>query len=242
MLWLCRSKSITRIFISILLLLYVLTLLNIHPICRITDLLVTRMLHLVLRFDLFYRFSSTRRTMNGHLKTLHNFTDSLIRRRRNELLLDARNGDATSTQQEPTTTTHYLLNDDGSKRKQNFVDILLHAQIDGRPLSNLDIREEVDTFMFEGHDTTTSAITFCLYNIAKYATVQRRCVEEIRRVMGGDRAGDADAAVAAPTMGQLNSMPYMDLVIKETLRLFPAVPVVGRIIEQETTISEYRRR
>lgn len=93
----------------------------------------------------------------------------------------------------------------------NLLDILLVSTIDGKHLTNDDIREEIDTFMFEvklisgnflmnfrfyfhyqGHDTTNSALAFTLYNIAKYPSIQQKCFDEIRKVIGDNKDGEVD--------------------------------------------------
>lgn len=51
-------------------------------------------------------------------------------------------------------------------------------------LSDAEFRAEVDTFMFEGHDTTTSAISWFLYCMALYPEHQDRCREEVREILG----------------------------------------------------------
>lgn len=53
----------------------------------------------------------------------------------------------------------------------------------GKGLSNQEIADEVDTFMFEGHDTTAAGISFALYNLAKYPEIQRKCREEVMEVL-----------------------------------------------------------
>ena len=50
-------------------------------------------------------------------------------------------------------------------------------------MTDLEIREEVDTFMFEGNDTTASAISWCLYNMATHPEYQQKCREEIQQIM-----------------------------------------------------------
>lgn len=89
------------------------------------------------RFNVFYQFTEMCREEAKVLKILHDFTDSVILSRRDELASLPRNIRTTS-------------NDDelGIKKKSAFLDMLLQATIDGEPLSNEDIREEVDTFMF----------------------------------------------------------------------------------------------
>lgn len=83
----------------------------------------------------------------------------------------------------------------------------------------------------QGHDTTTTAITFCLYNIAKYPEVQKKCFEECRSIFGDDKR-------APTTLADLNNLSYLDLVIKESLRLYPSVPYIGRKSNEEILISK----
>lgn len=87
------------------------------------------------------------------------------------------------------------------------------------------------TFDLQGHDTTTSGITFCLYCIAQNQDVQRKCFQEIRDVLGDDRTKPA-------TLNDLNNLNYLDLVIKETLRLFPSVPLIARELQEEIIIGK----
>ncbi|XP_055549735.1 cytochrome P450 4d1-like isoform X2 [Wyeomyia smithii] len=104
------------------------------------------------------------------------------------------------------------------------------ATVDGRPLTDEEIREEVDTFMFEGHDTTTSAISFLLYRLAKHPDIQRKVYDEIISVVGEDRTLPVN-------LSQLNEFHYLDLVIKETLRMYPSVPFFGRKITENSEIA-----
>lgn len=74
------------------------------------------------------------------LKILHDFTDNVIVTRREEL----------ATKLEKNEKLIDEENEIGSKRKLALLDVLLQSTIDGKPLTNMDIREEVDTFVFEG--------------------------------------------------------------------------------------------
>lgn len=187
---------------------------------RISAILLERAFSMLLREDFFYRFSGRFKDYKKCLKTLHDFTDNVIMTRRNEL--------------EKIQITNRNDSEDNSetKGKKAFLDILLQAATpDGKPLSNEDIREEVDTFMFEGHDTTTSGISFCLYNIAKYPEVQKKVFAEIEdQIEFGQKL----------TMRELSKLSYLELVIKESLRLYPSVPYFSRrLVSGDLQVGEH---
>lgn len=75
--------------------------------------------------------------------------------------------------------------------------------------------------MFEGDDTTTSGVSHALYCIARHPEVQQKLYEEIQEVIGAKK----DTPI---NIVQLGGLKYMECVIKETLRLHPSVPGVGR--------------
>ncbi|KAJ8929253.1 hypothetical protein NQ314_018077, partial [Rhamnusium bicolor] len=62
-------------------------------------------------------------------------------------------------------TENGIVRDWGEKKKMDFLDILLQSSIDGEPLSREDIREE-------GHDTSSSAISFTVFLLANHPEVQ----------------------------------------------------------------------
>lgn len=89
--------------------------------------------------------------------------------------------------------------------------------------------------MFEGHDTTTSAIGFTLHLISKDGRVQQKMLEEINAVME-EREDQGKDELSYSDLGKLK---YMEMVIKEALRLFPPVAFLGRRIEEDFVLSKY---
>jgi cytochrome P450 family 4 subfamily V len=70
------------------------------------------------------------------------------------------------------------------KRRLVFLDSLI-AQMHAEKLSFEDIQEEVDTFMFEGHDTTAAAINFFCYLVGTDPKVQAKIHAEMDSIFGG---------------------------------------------------------
>ncbi|KQS26030.1 cytochrome P450 4d1 isoform X1 [Drosophila erecta] len=191
----------------------------VQAVKTISMVLHKRMFNILYRFDLTYMLTPLARAEKKALDVLHQFTEKIIVQRREELI---RGGSSQESSNEDA--------DVGAKRKMAFLDILLQSTVDERPLSNLDIREEVDTFMFEGHDTTSSALMFFFYNIATHPEAQKKCFEEIRSVVGNDKSTPVSYEL-------LNKLHYVDLCVKETLRMYPSVPLLGRKVLEDCEIN-----
>ncbi|EGV94559.1 cytochrome P450 4B1 isoform X1 [Cricetulus griseus] len=118
------------------------------------------------------------------------------------------------------------------RRHLDFLDILLGARDEsGIKLSDADLRAEVDTFMFEGHDTTTSGISWFLYCMALYPEHQQRCREEVREILGDQDSFQWD---------DLAKMTYLTMCMKECFRLYPPVPQVFRQLNKPVTFVDGR--
>ncbi len=105
----------------------------------VANSMVNRFFNVCLRPDLLWSLSKQSQEQRRILKVLHQFTENVIKERR--LKLDGM----------VNNNTIESINDIGIKQKRAFIDILLNSTIDGKPLTDRDIREEVDTFMFEVH-------------------------------------------------------------------------------------------
>lgn len=98
-------------------------------------------------------------------------------------------------------------------KRRDILSLLVGARGEGgEAFTDREIRDQVMTLMFAGHDTSTSTLTFMLHELARHPEVTRRLREEQERVLGG----------ASPTTQQLEKeMPYLDMVLDEVLRLYP---------------------
>lgn len=190
--------------------------------------------------------------MMRDIKLMQEFTDKVIVERRTRLEESIKNGTFNSESKldqlnSPLTMdvafrgrlarsslltfpSFFVANEMGIKKRMAFLDVLLQSTVNNKPLTNEDIREEVDTFMFEGHDTTTSGISHTLYLLARHPQVQQKVFEEILEVIGSDK----DKPVS---MRELQELKYLDAVIKESLRMYPPVPMIGRVTEHEVKLG-----
>ncbi|KAJ4931385.1 hypothetical protein JOQ06_025682 [Pogonophryne albipinna] len=118
------------------------------------------------------------------------------------------------------------------KRNVDFLDILLLARDENKQgMSDEDIQAEVDTFMFAGHDTTASAMSFILYSLACHPEYQKMCRDEVLQALDGKDTMEWE---------DLSKIPYTTMFIKESLRLYPPVPGMSRITTKTITFFDGR--
>jgi cytochrome P450 len=100
------------------------------------------------------------------------------------------------------------------ERGEDILSLLLDAaDEDGHTLTDLQVRDEVMTLMFAGHDTTTSTVAFMFYELAHHPEIVARLLAE----------QDSELADGRPTPTQLMSgeLEELERVFDETLRMYP---------------------
>uniref|UniRef100_A0A915MZ28 Cytochrome P450 n=1 Tax=Meloidogyne javanica TaxID=6303 RepID=A0A915MZ28_MELJA len=106
---------------------------------------------------------------------------------------------------------------EAEKRTNCFLDILLDLQ-EQNDFTDEDIREEVETFMFEGHDTVSSSLGFMVFWLGHREKLQEKLRTEMREIFNSDVGRDV-------TLDDMTKMRYAESCIRETMRLLPTVPV-----------------
>ncbi|XP_070544565.1 cytochrome P450 4V2-like [Ptychodera flava] len=174
--------------------------------------------------ETMYNITESGKKHEKYLKILHGMTNKVIRERSAELRNQlAERGEQVSEDMEMANI--------GGRKRLAFLDMLLYMNEADPSFTYSDIREEVDTFLFEGHDTTAAGVTWATYLIASHPEVQEKLQAEMDTIFG-----DSDRSA---TIDDLKAMKYLDCVIKESLRLFPSVPIFARKLDEDVKIAGY---
>ncbi len=145
-------------------------------------------------------------------RVLNKFTRDIIKQRLAEK--------ATSKEEEIKTD---------SRRRLAFLDMLI-SNFSEEKMTLDDLQEEVDTFMYAGHDTNAISLSWTLYLLGRHPDVQRKVQAEVDAIFGDDETIEVDA-------DHLGRMNYTEQVIKESLRLFPPVPMVLRKLPEDVEMD-----
>jgi cytochrome P450 len=98
-------------------------------------------------------------------------------------------------------------------------------------MTNQQIRDEVITLLFAGHQTTAATLNWIWYLLTKYPQVEEQLHSEV------------DATLQGPaTVADLPNLPYTRMLIDETLRLWPPAFFTNRWVKQDDQIGPYRIR
>lgn len=113
----------------------------------------------------------------------------------------------------------------------DLLSILLQAQTDeGATLTERELRDNMLTFLFAGHETTSLGLTYALFLLARHEEELERLRAEHREVIGDDD----------PAFEHVPRLIRTERVIDEALRLYPPVPVLFREPTETVAFDGFR--
>jgi unspecific monooxygenase len=125
---------------------------------------------------------------------------------------------------------------DGEADDRDLLGIMLgtaHPQT-GERLDDLNIRQQILTFLVAGHETTSGALSFALYYLSRHPEMLARAQAETDAILG-------PAADAEPAFEDVARFRTIRRVLDEALRLWPTVPAFPRSPREELTLSTGHR-
>ncbi|XP_018327476.1 cytochrome P450 4g15-like [Agrilus planipennis] len=121
----------------------------------------------------------------------------------------------------------------GEKKRRPFLEELIETKLTNTgSFTDEEINEEVDTILFEGHDTTAAAMSFVLSLLGIHQAIQEKVFQELNAIFyDSERSATFEDTV---------QMKYLERVILESLRLYPPVPMIARKLTEDVCLASER--
>ncbi|TGZ32209.1 Cytochrome P450 4C1, partial [Temnothorax longispinosus] len=193
---------------------------------RICELFIYRLLRQWLHNDWIFSLTSKGKEQAKILRILHGFTNHIIAERK--LYHERTNGRLLRRSITSTDTNDTEAN--GKRIQLSLLDHLIADNREGR-LTDLDVKEQIDGFMFAGHDTTALNLTYLLMLLAEHKDIQDRVRNEVNTAFqeNGKKFN----------IKLLQNLTYLNRCIKETLRLYPSVFLISRVAGKNVKLQSY---
>ncbi|XP_063224727.1 cytochrome P450 4g15 [Bacillus rossius redtenbacheri] len=213
-------------------------------VMRMCDILHLRHTKVWLRPDWLFNLTRYGKHQTYLLDIIHGLTKKVIQKKKEEFgqgqkrYISGDSGDSgDSAGPAPGTPAPGLRddldeqdeNDVGQKKRLAFLDLMLESAQNGTSLTDEEIKEEVDTIMFEGHDTTAACSSFFLSLMGIHQHIQDKVHEELQDIF-------KDSGRPVSYQDTLD-MKYLERCILETLRLYPPVPVIARQLQENLKLA-----
>ncbi|KAI4180524.1 MAG: hypothetical protein L6R41_007191 [Letrouitia leprolyta] len=111
---------------------------------------------------------------------------------------------------------------------------LLSVTLSAGHFSDLDLVNQLMTFLLAGHETTASAFSWAICMLCKHPDMQTRLREEVRAGVPDPRSSDSSISAS-----QVDRLPYLNAVCNEILRVYPPIPITVRVAGCDTSIIGY---
>ncbi len=113
----------------------------------------------------------------------------------------------------------------------DVLSLMLQAEDDrGEPMSAQAVRDETLTIYFAGFETTSTALGWALHALSQHPDAERRLHDEVDRELGDD----------LPTAEIVERLTYTEMVVRETLRLYPSLAMIPKDVQEDDEIAGYR--
>lgn len=225
-----------------------------EAVMKMCDILHMRHTHLWLKSDFIFNLTKYAKQQVRLLDLIHSLTNNVLSKKKEEYLKKRSQlkeiPDTPSQSKEIDETPEVVdipygnsfgqsagLKDDldvddneiGEKKRVAFLDLLIECAENGVVLSDEEVREQVDTIMFEGHDTTAAGSSFFLCLMGSHPDIQEKVVDELYTIFG-----DSNRPV---TFQDTLQMKYLERCIMETLRMYPPVPIISRQLKENVKLT-----
>ncbi|CAO1404738.1 unnamed protein product [Diamesa tonsa] len=194
---------------------------------KLTKLVSKRCREPLLFIDPIYRFTRMFYRERKYRKTL-SFYSELILKERRELVGPVNNNNNTSE----STSSKFIDEEMGEtqNRGKMFIDQLICHE---HKFTDDEIRDHVYSVVAAGYETTSLLTAYAVLLLAMHPKIQDRVSEEINNLLNKSNENGID-------MESLQRLSYLDMVIKETMRLFPVTPIIGRKTHEEMDLNELK--
>ncbi|KAF9973626.1 hypothetical protein BGZ73_003122 [Actinomortierella ambigua] len=108
-----------------------------------------------------------------------------------------------------------------ASQKKDMLTMLLVDQLQGGGIDDIQMRHDVFTAIFAGHETTSAAMSWTFYQLARHPDIQQHLRNEVRQMF--------EMSDGKPSFDQINNLPYLNAVVKESLRLWSPIPLNLRV-------------
>ncbi|CAK1551938.1 unnamed protein product [Leptosia nina] len=223
-------------------------------VMKMCDIIHQRHYKFWLRFDSIFKFTSFFEKQKHLLGIIHGLTNKVIKNKKAKFIHNKSKGIVTPGIVEQKTSSDNDTglanvktladtvfkgyrddldfndeNDVGEKKRLAFLDLMIESAQNGtNKITDHEIKEEVDTIMFEGHDTTAAGSSFVLCLLGIHQDIQTKVYDELYSIFG-----DSDRPC---TFDDTLQMKYLERVIFESLRMYPPVPIIARKLNRDVKI------
>ncbi|KAK6635661.1 hypothetical protein RUM44_000915 [Polyplax serrata] len=194
----------------------------VRAIFRMGQIVVERLFSPFLYSDFVFRMTPLGREMFNVIRILHGVTSKLIEDRKKQQ--QQQRESSVSESNAPVNL------EEPAKKQTPFLDLLIEKQKIFK-FSDTELRHEVDTILMAGHDTTSTALNWCFFELGHHESIQNKVHDELQRIFEGSQRD--------PTHQDLMKMEYLKRVLQETLRLYPSAPVISRKFDVDIQLKNY---